>query len=83
MLKLPFDCTVPQVNVFQGEQFACRICAEIAFEVKQISKRQPDEYLAHVAAAGGWKDITTLIDCYQQPDEETLRSVVEFVRLTH
>jgi hypothetical protein len=69
--------------VFQGEQFACLICAEIAFEVKQISKRQPDEDLAHVAAAEGWKDITTLIDCYQQPDEETLRSVVEFVRLTH
>jgi integrase len=22
-----------------------------------------------VAAAGGWKDITTLINCYQQPDE--------------
>ena len=26
----------------------------------------------------GWKDVTTLIDCYQQPDEETLRHVVEF-----
>lgn len=33
-----------------------------------------------VAAAGGWKDITTLIDCYQQPDEDTLRQVVEFRR---
>jgi hypothetical protein len=33
-----------------------------------------------VAAAGGWKDITTLINCYQQPDEETLRAVVEFRR---
>jgi integrase len=31
-----------------------------------------------VAAAGGWKDATTLINCYQQPDEATLRSVVEF-----
>jgi integrase len=31
-----------------------------------------------VAAAGGWKDVTTLINCYQQPDEATLRSVVEF-----
>jgi integrase len=31
-----------------------------------------------VAAAGGWKDITTLIECYQQPDEDTLRRVVEF-----
>jgi hypothetical protein len=26
----------------------------------------------------GWKDISTLTDCYQQPDEETLRSVVEY-----
>jgi hypothetical protein len=33
-----------------------------------------------VAAAGGWKDVTTLINCYQQPDEDTLRSVVDFTR---
>lgn len=33
-----------------------------------------------VAAAGGWKDITTLIECYQQPDEDTLRAAAEFVR---
>jgi integrase len=31
-----------------------------------------------VAAAGGWKDIMTLMECYQQPEEETLRSVVEY-----
>ena len=33
-----------------------------------------------VAAAGGWKDISTLIDCYQQPADDTLRAVVEFVK---
>jgi integrase len=33
-----------------------------------------------VAAAGGWKDVTTLIECYQQPDSETLRAVADFVR---
>jgi hypothetical protein len=33
-----------------------------------------------VAAAGGWKDISTLIDCYQQPDDDTRRAVVEFVK---
>ena len=33
-----------------------------------------------VAAAGGWKDVTTLIECYQQPDDETLRAVVDFTR---
>ena len=31
-----------------------------------------------VAAAGGWKDVSTLIECYQQPDTETLRQVVNF-----
>jgi hypothetical protein len=32
-----------------------------------------------VAAASGWKDISTLIDCSKQPDDDTLRAVVEFV----
>ena len=31
-----------------------------------------------VAAAGGWKDIMALKECYQQPKAETLRSVVEY-----
>jgi hypothetical protein len=31
-----------------------------------------------VAAAGEWKDIMTLMECYQQPEEESLRSVVEY-----
>ena len=31
-----------------------------------------------VAAAGGWKDLTTLLTVYQQPDEQTLRSVMEY-----
>lgn len=33
-----------------------------------------------VAAAGGWLDIATLQQCYQQPDEETLRKVVQYER---
>jgi hypothetical protein len=33
--------------------------------------------LTDVAAAGGWLDVTTLLGCYQQPDEETLRAVLE------
>ena len=32
--------------------------------------------LRDVAAAGGWKDPTTLLKCYQQPDEETIQKVV-------
>lgn len=35
--------------------------------------------LKDVAAAGGWRDTSTLLR-YQQPDEETLRAVVEFER---
>lgn len=33
-----------------------------------------------VAAAGGWNDVTTLIKSYQQPDEQTLRAVVDYQR---
>ena len=29
---------------------------------------------------GGWKDITTVRGCCQEPGEETLRAVVEFAR---
>ncbi len=32
--------------------------------------------LKDVAAAGGWRDVRTLLKCYQQPDEETLTEVV-------
>jgi len=35
--------------------------------------------LKDVAAAGGWRDTSTLLR-YQQPDEDTLRAVVEFER---
>ena len=37
-------------------------------------KRYP---LRDVAAAGGWSDTQTLLLCYQQPDEATLREVVD------
>ena len=29
-----------------------------------------------VADAGGWKDVTTLVRCYQQTDERTLLAVM-------
>jgi hypothetical protein len=29
-----------------------------------------------VAAAGGWKDVTTLLTCYQQADEATMLKVM-------
>lgn len=44
-----------------------------ATQVKRV------EISAEVAAAGGWRDTTTLLR-YQQPDETTLRAVVEFER---
>jgi integrase len=40
-----------------------------------------------VAPAGGWRDINTLLTCYQQPDADTMRSVMELrplaEKLTH
>ena len=35
-------------------------------------------WVKDVAAAGGWNDVTTLLKCYQQPDEQTLRAVGEY-----
>jgi integrase len=44
---------------------------------------QRKEYpLRDVAAAGGWSDVQTLLTCYQQPDPETLRAVVDGKKLT-
>jgi integrase len=37
--------------------------------------------LRDVAAAGGWSDVQTLLTCYQQPDAETLRAVIEGEKL--
>jgi hypothetical protein len=38
--------------------------------------------LKDVAAAGGWKDVTTLLTCYQHVDEATMLKVMELpVRL--
>lgn len=31
---------------------------------------------AHVAAAGGWKHVATMIRCYQMPDDATLLEVM-------
>jgi integrase len=36
--------------------------------------------LKAVADAGGWKDVTTLVRCYQQTDEETLLAVMANAR---
>lgn len=39
--------------------------------------------LKDVAAAGGWRDVETRLECYQQPDVETLRAVMEGDRKLH
>lgn len=36
--------------------------------------------LKDVAAAGGWSDTSTLLQCYQQPDAETMRDVLDYER---
>jgi hypothetical protein len=33
-----------------------------------------------VAAAGGWSDVSTLLNCYQQADKETLLEVMSHSR---
>ena len=33
--------------------------------------------LKDVAAAGGWKDVTTLLTCYQHADEATMPEVMQ------
>jgi hypothetical protein len=33
-----------------------------------------------VAAAGGWKDVNTLLEIYQQPDEESILAVTSETR---
>ena len=43
---------------------------------RKWATERKDMPLRDVAAAGGWKDPTTLIRCYQQPDEETIQRVV-------
>ncbi len=39
--------------------------------------------LKDVAAAGGWKDVETLLTCYQQPDPQTLLAVMSEPRKLH
>ncbi|MBI3983217.1 MAG: hypothetical protein HY337_09905 [Gemmatimonadetes bacterium] len=39
--------------------------------------------LKDVAAAGGWQDVETLLECYQQPDHETLKSVMDGAKTLH
>ena len=39
--------------------------------------------LVDVAAAGGWKDRSTLLECYQQPDDAALFAVMAEPRKRH
>ena len=50
------------------------------FRRKWATERKPYP-LRDVAEAGGWSDVQTLLTCYQQPDAETLRMVIEGEKL--
>lgn len=39
--------------------------------------------LKDVAAAGGWQDVETLLECYQQPDHDTLQTVMDGAKTLH
>ncbi len=43
---------------------------------RKWATERKDMPLRDVAAAGGWKEPTTLLKCYQQPDEKTIQKVV-------
>jgi hypothetical protein len=43
---------------------------------RKWATERKDMPLRDLAAAGGWRDPTTLLKCYQQPDEDTMRRVV-------
>ena len=43
---------------------------------RKWATERKDMPLTDVAAAGGWRDPTTLLKCYQQPDEDTMNRVV-------
>ena len=47
-----------------------------AYRRKWATERK-DLPLKDVAAAGGWKDVTTLLTCYQHADEATMLRVME------
>jgi transposase-like protein len=58
---------------------------EYSLESKLTAVRlsqQPGIQVQAVAAAGGWSDVQTLLTCYQQPDPDTLRAVVDREKLT-
>jgi hypothetical protein len=44
---------------------------------RKWATERKDLSLKDVAAAGGWKDIETLLTCYQRPDRDTLLAVME------
>ena len=52
------------------------------FPRKWATERK-DLSLKDVAAAGGWKDMETLLQCYQQPDGDTLLAVMSTPRKVH
>ena len=44
---------------------------------RQFATELKDTPLRALAHLGGWKDTTTLLKCYQQPDEGTQRRALE------
>lgn len=44
---------------------------------RKFATDRQDQPLKALCRAGGWKDHNTVMKCYIQPDEETLRAVVE------
>jgi hypothetical protein len=50
---------------------------------RKWATERKDRPIKDVAAAGGWKDVDTLLSCYQHADEETLLAVMSEERRLH
>jgi integrase len=64
-----------RIGIAQGEWYGYHsIRRQFATSMKHLP-------LADLCALGGWKDAQTVIKCYMQPDEQTMREALESRRL--
>jgi hypothetical protein len=76
----PVDsCTVPGLPQAGGAGREARAAGRRALArlPPEMGDRRKDLSLEDVAAAGSWKDVTTLLTCYQHADEATILRVME------
>jgi hypothetical protein len=68
----PGDKELPQTDPAGADPLPATIAEQIASDAK-----------AQRAAAGGWKDVNTLLEIYQQPDDAGVFAVMSETRKLH